>query len=319
MPSGEDCRKADCLLKILKGKNVFIAGSQKNAGKTTFLNYALKTLGCGPDKCCRGITSIGIDGEETDGIFGNAKPRITAEAGDLFICSEKALENGGIQYGIINVYPYKTAIGRPVLARALRRGEIEISGPENNDQLAGMISDMRAAGADTVFIDGAADRITHSGISPLNMQGENADPESGVLAYVAKIEPENFNSAVSAIKILAAASNCRTSADLSADIPDSDIIKIAGAATEIKTERAVSRFFSSGEKKKCIIVFDSPSSVFLPWMSWRQLCTKSEIVFETKPKKIILAINLYNVNRADFEKKLISPGSCVLFYNPYEA
>ena len=48
----------------------------------------------------------------------------------------------------------------PAMLRALRPGRAEISGPENNSQLAEILADMRRHGAGTIFIDGAVDRIS---------------------------------------------------------------------------------------------------------------------------------------------------------------
>lgn len=309
-------------LEELRGKNVFIAGSEKNAGKTTFLNYALHLLygesysGHG----IAGIMSIGIDGEETDGIFGNPKPRVTVEKDSLFICTECALACGSLEYEIINVYPFSTAIGRPVLARALRRGEIEISGPENNSQLAMLIADMRTAGAETVFIDGAADRLTHSGTA-----------DQSVLAYVARVAPDNFSSAVERIKIISAASECPLylPESMEDDGPDSShIVRIEGALTETKAGKitaasthpaaapAIPDSVPSAAAKP-VLVADSPASVFLSWLSWRRLASAFSIHFLHKNTSTILIINLYNIDKADFEKKFTSAGNCRVLYNPY--
>lgn len=311
--------KSGHILESLPGKCVFIAGSEKNAGKTTFLNFALKLLSQSKKGFTPAIMSIGIDGEETDGIFGNSKPRITTEIGNLFVSSENALENSGAEYEIINVYTQSTAIGRPVLAKALRRGEVEISGPENNDGLSGIISDMVSAGADTVFIDGAADRITHSGI----MSGIDCGSlglYGSVLAYIARITPENINSAINNMKLLSAASQCRIFRQAENNIPSENIIRIAGAATEMKVEKTLRVFAENHEKNADpILVFDAPSSVFLPWISWRRLSERYEIFFTSKPDDIFFVVNLYNVSRIDFERKFNLPHDCKIIYNLYEA
>ena len=298
------------------GKNVFIAGSKKNAGKTTFLNYAVRKLCSMAEFRCgnraAGIMSIGVDGEETDGIFGNPKPRVTVEKDNLFICSDEALANGSLEYEIINVYPFRTAIGRPVLAKALRRGEIEISGPENNSQLAMLIADMRAAGAETVFIDGAADRLTHSGAA-----------EQSVLAYVARIEPENFSSAVERLKIIAAASECPLYLQKPAAAGNSAFspaARIEGALTETKAEKIMAGMDkaplyaeTAAAAAKPVLVADSPSSIFLPWPSWRRLSSKFAIHFLHKTDSVFLIINLYNIDKADFEKNSPPPGIAGFF------
>lgn len=303
-------------IQDLRGKNVFIAGSKKNAGKTTFMNYAARKL-----KDCRlALMSIGIDGEESDGIFANPKPRIMIEENNLFVCSENELAASGTQYEILKAYPFRTALGRPVLARALRRGQAEISGPENNSQLAGLIADTREQGAETVFVDGAADRVTHS-----------ATIGNAVLAYVARIEPENISSVISSLNILAASSECGLWNE--EEPAKACSIRLPGAVTESRAERAVSEYFASLRKtgmalpenaipgmphaSRPALIADNPACIFLSWQAWRRLAAKCDIFFLSKTSSILLIINLYNVDKADFERRFCSAGKCKVIYNPY--
>ena len=56
-----------------------IAGIEKNAGKTTVLNYLLQNS----RKKVEAITSIGYDGEEIDQVTATDKPRIYVSRGTL--------------------------------------------------------------------------------------------------------------------------------------------------------------------------------------------------------------------------------------------
>ncbi|MDT8286630.1 MAG: hypothetical protein RQ748_05930, partial [Elusimicrobiales bacterium] len=61
----------------LEGRTTFIVGSRKNAGKTTFLNYALARRRR-PAACL----SVGVESGTADRIFGTPKPRVRLRPGD---------------------------------------------------------------------------------------------------------------------------------------------------------------------------------------------------------------------------------------------
>jgi hypothetical protein len=282
-------------VKGLKDRTVFVVGSKKNAGKTTFLNYALNRLrGDGSI----GALSIGVDGEAQDLVFGSPKPQIKAEKGDLLLCAETALAGADLHYEILNVYPFRTAIGRPVLLRALRPGRAEISGPENNEQLADIVADMRRHGAGTVFVDGAVDRIT-----------QVAAGGKAAFVYVARVEPENLDSSAAAIKLVWAAAAvplCRAGEKL----PD-PVFVIDGALTPGR--------IPGKDVKRGTLVIEDFTKVFLTWQQWTELRGRFELRFGAKPELAAFVVNLCDVSRADFEKKLALPALAErIVYNPYE-
>lgn len=285
----------------IKGKTVFITGAKKNVGKTTFLNYAANVLR--HNKI--GLLSIGIDGESTDGVFGNPKPKVIVEKDDLFISCDSALKNAQTRFKILNVYPFFTAIGRPVLARALRKGAAEISGPENNSQLKSIIDDMRSQGAETIFIDGAVDRITQS-----------AEDGGCVLVYISEVKPENIISSVNRIRMLKAASQCEI-----CDVGNtSDFVRIAGALTLAKIEKIDIKGLA-GENKgaKPVLLADNPAKVFLTWDQWLSVNSRFEVKFVSKPELFIFIVNLYNINVGNFEAKISDSNlASEIVYNPYE-
>lgn len=280
-------------VKSLADRTVFIVGSRKNAGKTTFLNYALSRLRGGTKL---GVMSVGIDGETLDQVFGTPKPQVQAAPGDLLLCSETALARCDLHAEILCVYPFRTAIGRPVLARALRPGRVEISGPENNSQLDGILSDMRRHGARTVFIDGAVDRITQA-----------AESERAAFVYVARVEPENLDSSAAAMKLLWAASSAPLWKQ-GENVPGKLLI-LEGALTPGKLP-------AKGETGAMIV--DDPTKVFLSWAEWQALNARFKVYFRRKPDLAAFIVNLYNISRADFEKKLSQPALARrIVYNPY--
>ncbi|OGR78569.1 MAG: hypothetical protein A2X32_04780 [Elusimicrobia bacterium GWC2_64_44] len=282
-------------IKGLRDRTVFIVGSKKNAGKTTFMNYALNRLrGSAP----LGALSVGVDGEAQDLVFGSPKPQVRAEKGDLLLCAETALAGADLHCEILNVYPFTTALGRPVLVRALRPGRAEISGPENNEQLGEILADMRRHGAATVFIDGAVDRITQA-----------AAVGKAAFVYVARVEPDNLDSSAAALKLLWAATAvplCRAGEKL----PEPVII-IDGALTPGR--------IPGKEVKRGTLVIEDFTKVFLGWQQWVELSNRFELRFGAKPDLAAIVVNLANVSRADFEKKLASPALADrITYNPYQ-
>ncbi|OGR52324.1 MAG: hypothetical protein A2049_01295 [Elusimicrobia bacterium GWA2_62_23] len=281
-------------VKGLRDRTVFIVGSRKNAGKTTFLNYALSRL---RGETPVGALSVGVDGEARDQVFGSPKPQVKAERGDLLLCAETALKGADLHAEILNVYPFRTAIGRPVLLRALRPGKAEISGPENNEQLGEILSDMRRHGARTVLVDGAVDRIT-----------QVASGGKAAFVYVAKVEPENLDSSAAGIKLVWSASGvplCRAGEKL----PEPVFI-IDGALTAGR--------IPGKDVKRGTLIMEDLTKVFLTWQQWTELRTRFELRFGAKPDLAAFVVNLCNVSRQDFEKKLGSPELAGrIIYNPY--
>ncbi|HAT72864.1 MAG TPA: hypothetical protein DCS63_08625 [Elusimicrobia bacterium] len=282
-------------IHTLKDRTVFIVGSKKNAGKTTFLNYAMSRLRASGRL---GALSVGVDGESQDQVFGNPKPQVKALPGDLLLCAETSLKNADLYYEVLNVYPFRTAIGRPVLVRALRPGRAEISGPENNSQLADILSDMRRHGAATIFVDGAVDRIT-----------QVAEGGKAVFVYVARVEPENLESSVSAIKLIWAA-NATPLWKIGT--------KMAEPATFIKGALTMAKV--PPKPLAGTLVIEDPTKVFLSWADWQQLNARFDLRFFRKPDLAAFIVNLYNISRTDFERKLGNTAAQArIIYNPYVA
>ena len=171
------------------GKIVFIAGSSKNAGKTTFLNYLLPRM--------RSISqiaylTIGIDGERKDQIFGTDKPVIESKAGDVLLTCESLLSLSDGSYEVLQVFPWRTVLGKLMIVRTVRTGLIEIAGPENNLQLEKVVDYIRYnLGIKSIIIDGAVNRITQ--ISSGNSAG---------FYYVCRVTIENYSSSIEKMRII---------------------------------------------------------------------------------------------------------------------
>jgi hypothetical protein len=147
-------------------KTVSFIGSDKNAGKTTALNWYLsekcKTL---QNSIC--LTSIGINGESSDEYEGTQKPSILIKSGNLFFTAARHLTQWA---GF-----YKTLLmGLPpqfdqhfVLGEALFDFPLILEGPNHKKGLLHLKSILSQLELNQLIIDGSIDRqfIAHHDIS----------------------------------------------------------------------------------------------------------------------------------------------------------
>ena len=80
--------------EILNFKSVSVVGLAKNTGKTETLNFILQRLSDSGKTVA--VTSIGLDGEQIDQVFGTQKPEITVYKGMIFNTVEKFFTRRGI-------------------------------------------------------------------------------------------------------------------------------------------------------------------------------------------------------------------------------
>ena len=141
--------------------SIAIAGLAKNAGKTTTLNHLIS--GFAARGAVLGLTSIGLDGEETDLVTATPKPRIFVPAGTVIATAEQLLTQkkvgvNNIAREILAVTDIATPLGRVVVARALSAGTVMLAGPSMVSQIAPLMGIKREWGAGKIIIDGAAGR-----------------------------------------------------------------------------------------------------------------------------------------------------------------
>lgn len=138
--------------------SVSVVGLEKNTGKTECLNYILKRLST--LKVPVAVSSIGMDGEDVDQLYGNRKPEITLEPGTVFGTSRKHYLSRKIESEILDVTDIRTSLGPVVTARALRRGEVILSGPVMTAEMRVWIDSVRRFGVKTTLLDGALSRLS---------------------------------------------------------------------------------------------------------------------------------------------------------------
>ncbi|GHV43877.1 hypothetical protein FACS1894180_4290 [Bacteroidia bacterium] len=130
----------------------------KNAGKTETLNYVLSAL-----QTCKkrvAVTSIGLDGEQIDQIFGTQKPEITIYAGMLFVTVEKFFAKKNFDATILKTGDNEGILGKLITAQALTTGKIILSGAPDTQTLKQIIDNNSKLGADLTLVDGATSRLS---------------------------------------------------------------------------------------------------------------------------------------------------------------
>lgn len=142
--------------ELVRGiKSVSLIGMCKNAGKTTVLNRLIPVMADGRTLA---MTSIGMDGEATDTVFGTGKPRITARRGMLVATAEGLLPLCGATRRILEVTDYHTPLGRVVIFLCESDGLVQIAGPSMRDQMGELVRLLESMGAGAVIVDGAINR-----------------------------------------------------------------------------------------------------------------------------------------------------------------
>ena len=146
------------LNEILKHRSLSIVGLEKNTGKTVCLNYILARLNQMGVECA--VTSIGVDGEQTDAVYGSAKPEITLYERMLFITSEKHYRQRQLVSEITAVDPRRTSLGRLVTARVICGGKVLLSGAASTGMLRSQIEEFGRQHVPLTIVDGALSRLS---------------------------------------------------------------------------------------------------------------------------------------------------------------
>ena len=178
-------------LDLFADRTTFFVGNGKNSGKTTLLNLAAALL---RERGPVALATVGLDGEPQDEIFGHPKPAVAVAPGDLVATSDLALRAARGDFELLHVFPFSSVLGRPTIARARRAATVELVGPGPNARLAEVLAALRALGARTLLVDGAADRVTQVAV-PAGLDA--------ALVEVVRAAPDNRASALERLAFLA--------------------------------------------------------------------------------------------------------------------
>jgi len=273
------------------GKTTFITGTEKNAGKTALLVLLLRLL---RTRTPLFYTSAGLDGEGVCTVTGDEKPGIHCEPGDLIATSGCALKESGARFELIEVFPWVSALGRTVFARAASGGKVELVGPETNFQLGEIIrvARMFAQGA-TILVDGAAGRLTQ--VSSVLRSG---------FVHVVKLEPANFGKTIQRLRLLELLNSLGPFAgdEKEAFIVSGALTAGTGLPDDVDT-----------------IIIEDQSRVFLPPTEFERLLSKYRVfVREILPMRFCTArIVDFDREKALAELRKAAP-SLTIIGNPYE-
>ena len=139
-------------------RSLSIVGLEKNTGKTVCLNYLLSRLHALGITVT--VTSIGVDGEQTDAVYATAKPEITLYEGMQFVTSERHYSQRRLVSRILAVDERRTALGQLVTAEVLCPGKVLLSGAATTALLRHQIVQSMARGVDLTVVDGALSRLS---------------------------------------------------------------------------------------------------------------------------------------------------------------
>lgn len=137
-------------------RSLAIAGTAKNAGKTTTLNYLIERFHRAGETL--GLSSIGRDGEAIDQLTNRPKPRIRPPVGALVATSHESALYSQATLQRVATTPYRTALGPVSIYRVMSLGYVEVAGPVKVKEAAALIRQLQDLGATKVLLDGAADR-----------------------------------------------------------------------------------------------------------------------------------------------------------------
>jgi uncharacterized NAD-dependent epimerase/dehydratase family protein len=136
-------------------RSVVVVGTAKNAGKTTTFN-ALRAVARRRGTLAA-VTSIGRDGEPSDALDAQPKPRVRLDAGTVV----------ALPAGLVPRSPAlallergeESALGTIMFARVMLTTTCEIAGPPTARAMRATIDRLRALTGGPVLVDGAIDRI----------------------------------------------------------------------------------------------------------------------------------------------------------------
>lgn len=153
--------------EILRHRSLSIVGLEKNTGKTVCLNYILRRLAQRDIRVA--VTSIGVDGEQTDSVYATAKPEISLYEGTRFITSERHYQQRQLVSQILDVDERRTSLGRLVTAEVICPGKVILSGAATTEKLRQQIEGLMGKksgvkrenkGPELTIVDGALSRLS---------------------------------------------------------------------------------------------------------------------------------------------------------------
>lgn len=133
-----------------------IAGTVKNAGKTTALNHLVDRFHAAGEAL--GLSSVGRDGEAVDQLTNRPKPRVRPPVGALVATSHESALYSQATLRLVEPTPFRTALGPVGVYRVEGPGYVEVAGPVKVKEAAALLAQLARLGCTKILLDGAADR-----------------------------------------------------------------------------------------------------------------------------------------------------------------
>jgi hypothetical protein len=276
-------------------RTTFVLGSDKHAGKTTFLKYALACLRA-RGRCVAYLT-VGVDGRPRDMLSGAPKPSIVARPGDYLVTTESSLAQTDASLELLEVFSGETVLGRPVLARVVRSGRVELVGPTDNRRLADILQYIHAeTPADAVLVDGAVDRVTQ--VSAARRAG---------YVTVLRVGPATLRRCAGRIRLAVLLDNIPK-----AEGSPTGCRLLQGALTRGKLGRL--------PEEDTTLWIEDFTRVFLDHGEMANLCRRRTVRFRETFELMFFVVNLQGVGRDEFLQAL-GPKDVAerVVFNPYLA
>ena len=256
--------------ELLRVNSCSVVGMEKNTGKTVTLDYLLSHL---PAAHRVAVTSIGLDGERKDQVFGTHKPEIHLHPGQLFATSEKHYRQRHLTAELLDVSDTQTALGRLVTARVLSPGKVLLSGPGSTAVMRQWMDTIQPL-ADLILIDGALSRMSLA--SPT--VSESLILATGA-AYSASMDRLVRDTA---FKVA-----CIQLPEWTKDIPENELIRIPGALTDARVEQLLRDKSQAG---KTVLIPDF-THIFVSEMLWRRFQRVHPVFVEKSSRLIGITVN----------------------------
>lgn len=205
-------------LEGIGGRVTAVTGFEKGSGKTTFLAALLPAARrSGPVL----LATIGVDGRLKAQDAGRAAA-LPVAPGDLVLTTDTFARAASARLEVLEALPGRTVLGRPLLGRVVRGGEVTLAGAEHFSALAHLLDQVRAEGwARTALVDGAVNRITQ--VSALG------DVQ---FVFTARVDAANLPRVAERLEALAALAGLPVEAD-----PGPEAFRLEGPFTAEARER----------------------------------------------------------------------------------
>ncbi len=286
-------------LQGVAGAVTAVTGFEKGSGKTAFLSLAL------PHARRAGPVAVFTIGSDAGPPGSRTATRLRVEPGDVVLTTEPLARASQARFEILQAVPGRTALGRLLLGRARRGGNVGLVGAEHLSALSQALRQvLREGWAHSALIDGAVSRVTQIAALDLPADGVCARPLQ--FAYTVRVERGNLARVTARMQVL----------DRLAGLPldagdDPDLLRLEGPLTS-EGLRALPRGTEAFSLEDFTKVFVEPPE-FLRALDHHRILVRRSF------RLLCFAVALRDLTRGEFLQALGAPAAARVLFNPYEA